>query len=101
MSLDLEQFHDVFFQESFEALDAMEQTLLQLNDQSSDPEHINTIFRVAHSIKGGAGMLGAAAVMTSAWDLEVAIAGREGSAAVQARLEAVRAALAALAAAMP
>ena len=56
---------------------------------------------IAHSIKGGAGMLGAAAVMTSAWDLEVAIAGREGSAAVQARLEAVRAALAALAAAMP
>jgi two-component system chemotaxis sensor kinase CheA len=58
VSLDLEQFHDVFFQESFEALDAMEQTLLQLNDDGSDPEQINTIFRVAHSIKGGAATFG-------------------------------------------
>ena len=58
MTIDLEQFHDVFFQESFEALDAMEKTLLQLSDAAADPEHINTIFRVAHSIKGGSATFG-------------------------------------------
>jgi two-component system, chemotaxis family, sensor kinase CheA len=54
MAIDLTQFHDAFFDESFEALDSMESTLLKLDAGSPDPESINTIFRVAHSIKGGA-----------------------------------------------
>jgi two-component system chemotaxis sensor kinase CheA len=58
VSLDLDQFHSTFFEESFEALDSMEAGLLQLTVGSADPETINTIFRVAHSIKGGAGMFG-------------------------------------------
>jgi two-component system, chemotaxis family, sensor kinase CheA len=53
MTLDLTQFHGVFFEESFEALNSMETALLQLNLGHADPELINTIFRVAHSIKGG------------------------------------------------
>ena len=52
MEIDLSQFHQVFFEESFEGLDTMEQELLNL-EEDSDKENINTIFRAAHSIKGG------------------------------------------------
>ena len=58
MALDLTQFHDTFFEESFEALDSMETALLQLNEGAPDPEAINTIFRVAHSMKGGSATFG-------------------------------------------
>jgi len=59
MSLDLEmeEIVKVFFEESFEGLDAMESGLLTL-DAQADRETINTIFRAAHSIKGGAGTFG-------------------------------------------
>jgi two-component system chemotaxis sensor kinase CheA len=56
--LDLAQFHDTFFEESFEALDSMEAALLKLDIGAPNPDGVNTIFRVAHSIKGGAGMFG-------------------------------------------
>lgn len=58
MTLDLTQFHDSFFEESFEAIASMEDALLKLNVGAPDPEVINTIFRVAHSIKGGAATFG-------------------------------------------
>jgi two-component system, chemotaxis family, sensor kinase CheA len=58
MSIDISQFHDVFFEESFEGLDAMESGLLNLDVGTADVEAINTIFRAAHSIKGGAGTFG-------------------------------------------
>jgi two-component system, chemotaxis family, sensor kinase CheA len=58
MDLDLAQFHASFFEESFEALDGMEAALLGLDVGAPDPERVNGIFRVAHSIKGGAGMFG-------------------------------------------
>lgn len=58
MTMDLEQFHDIFFQESEEALDTMEQTLLAIDAQGMDEESINTVFRVAHSIKGGSATFG-------------------------------------------
>ncbi len=53
MSIDLSQFHQVFFEESFEGLDIMEQALLGLDPENFESETINTIFRAAHSIKGG------------------------------------------------
>ncbi|MBL4798546.1 MAG: chemotaxis protein CheA [Oleispira sp.] len=58
MSIDLSQFHQVFFEESFEGLDIMESNLLALDLSEIDSEIINTIFRAAHSIKGGAGTFG-------------------------------------------
>ena len=58
MSVDVSQFHQVFFEESFEWLDAMETALLELEEGVPDGESINTIFRAAHSIKGGAGTFG-------------------------------------------
>ncbi|TSA41728.1 MAG: chemotaxis protein CheA [Methylococcaceae bacterium] len=58
MSIDMSQFHQVFFEECFEGLEAMEAGLLNLNIDDIDPEVINTIFRGAHSIKGGSGTFG-------------------------------------------
>ena len=56
------QFHQVFFEESFEGLDAMESGLLNLDMGDVDVDEINTIFRAAHSIKGGSGTFGFTAV---------------------------------------
>ncbi len=62
MTLDLAQFHETFFEESFEALGSMEAALLKLSAGEADSELINTIFRVAHSIKGGSATFGFADV---------------------------------------
>lgn len=56
MSIDLSQFIATFMEESYEGLEVMESSLLNLD--SADEETINTIFRAAHSIKGGAGTFG-------------------------------------------
>lgn len=58
MSVDLSQFHQVFFEESFENLDAMEEHLMAIDPSNLDSETINSIFRAAHSIKGGSGTFG-------------------------------------------
>ena len=58
MSIDMSQFHQVFFEESFEGLDIMETGLMDLDLGAADAEEINNIFRAAHSIKGGAGTFG-------------------------------------------
>jgi len=57
IDLEMEEILTLFFEESFEGLDTMESGLLTL-DGSADSETINTIFRAAHSIKGGAGTFG-------------------------------------------
>jgi two-component system chemotaxis sensor kinase CheA len=61
LDLDMAEIAKVFFQECREGLDIMEAGLLSL-DASADLENINTIFRAAHSIKGGAATFGFAAV---------------------------------------
>ncbi len=58
MAINLEQFHQTFFEESFEGLDVMESGLLNLQSSEPDADTINTIFRAAHSIKGGSGTFG-------------------------------------------
>ena len=58
MSSDLEQFYEIFFEESSELLADMEACLLRLDVNSPDLEDLNAIFRAAHSIKGGAGTFG-------------------------------------------
>ena len=44
MSIDMAQFHQVFFEESFEGLDVMENGLLNMDPREVDPEEINSIF---------------------------------------------------------
>ncbi|MFD2166501.1 chemotaxis protein CheA [Thalassotalea euphylliae] len=56
MSVDLSQFIPTFLEESYEGLELMESSLL--NFEQGDEETVNSIFRAAHSIKGGAGTFG-------------------------------------------
>ena len=58
LEIDLTQFHEIFYEECLEGLAAMEGGLLSLDLGTPDPEVINTVFRAAHSIKGGAGTFG-------------------------------------------
>ena len=50
MSIDMSQFLQTFYEESFEGLEVMETELLNLDVGAADSETINTIFRAAHSI---------------------------------------------------
>ena len=84
MTLDLTQFHQTFFEESFEALGSMEAALLKLSAGEADAELINTIFRVAHSIKGGSATFGFADVAAFTHTLETLLDQlRSGQRAVQ------------------
>lgn len=68
MAIDMRQFHQTFFEESIEGLANMETELLRLEKAMddtdgrpgavADAEILNTIFRAAHSIKGGSGTFG-------------------------------------------
>lgn len=58
MNMDMNQFLQVFIEESTELLEDIEQTLVNLNDGIADNEEINSIFRCAHSIKGGSATFG-------------------------------------------
>jgi two-component system chemotaxis sensor kinase CheA len=58
IDINLSQFHDIFFEESFEGIETMETELLNLSPGTADSEIINTIFRAAHSIKGSASTFG-------------------------------------------
>ncbi|MGC8519898.1 MAG: chemotaxis protein CheA [Steroidobacteraceae bacterium] len=83
MSVELAQFLDTFFQECGEALDLMEGTLLKLDVGAPDPEMVNTLFRGAHSIKGGAGMFGFTQMAEFTHGLETLLDGlRAGKVAV-------------------
>ena len=56
--IDLTQFYQVFFEEAGENLDRMEQQLLEIDIEAADDEELNSIFRCAHSVKGGAATFG-------------------------------------------
>ena len=60
--IDLSQFYQVFFEEAGENLDRMEAQLLEVDLEAADDEELNSIFRCAHSVKGGAATFGFADV---------------------------------------
>lgn len=70
MAIDLSQFHQVFFEESFEGLDIMESSLMELDPADIDSETINAIFRAAHSIKGGSATFGFSSIASFTHVLE-------------------------------
>jgi len=55
MKIDLSQFRRTYLVESAEHIASMETGLLQLRSAPADVELLNSIFRSAHTIKGGAG----------------------------------------------
>lgn len=52
------EFIDIFRDEANERLDQMVNTLLALESGTAEPDAIDSLFRDAHTIKGGAGMVG-------------------------------------------
>ena len=75
MSLDAttDALRAVFLQEADEALAAMEQALLQLEARPESKEPLNEVFRLAHTIKGGAAMVEYDAVAEYAHKFEDAL----------------------------
>ena len=47
-----------FFAESRELLESMEEALLRIEQSPDDVDTLNALFRVAHTIKGSAGLFG-------------------------------------------
>jgi two-component system, chemotaxis family, sensor kinase CheA len=58
MAIDISQFYQVFFEETREHLQEIEQLLLKLDVDAPDLDQLNAIFRAAHSIKGGSATFG-------------------------------------------
>src|SRR5690554_1613549 len=56
--MDIDDFSAGFFEEADDLIRDMEHLLLDLDIEDPDAEQLNAIFRVAHSIKGGAGAFG-------------------------------------------
>ena len=65
-----QQIIHYFIEEAQEHLETVEQGLLDLAEVISDAERVNEMFRAAHSIKGGAAMLGFESIQGTAHHLE-------------------------------
>lgn len=59
-----------FIEEAKEHLETIEKGILDLSSVIEDEESVNELFRAAHSIKGGAAMLGFTSIQTTAHRLE-------------------------------
>jgi len=59
-----------FIEEATDHLNTIEQGLLNLQSTLNDPDLINEVFRAAHSIKGGAAMLGLSSIQRTSHRLE-------------------------------
>lgn len=59
-----------FIEEAKEHLNTIEQGLLSLQNTIEDPEMVNEMFRAAHSVKGGAAMLGLGSIQRVSHRLE-------------------------------
>ena len=67
---DLTQFYAVFFEEAGENLANMESLLIEIDLDAPSDEDLNAVFRVAHSIKGGAATFGFSDVTNLTHELE-------------------------------
>jgi two-component system chemotaxis sensor kinase CheA len=68
------EFLELFRDEANERLDSLVDTLLALESGSADPDAINSVFRDAHTIKGGAAMVGLETVRDLAHVMEDVLA---------------------------
>ncbi|NJK59477.1 MAG: phosphotransferase [Oscillatoriales cyanobacterium SM2_1_8] len=59
-----------FLEEALEHVETIEKGLLDIETMVADPEMVNEVFRAAHSIKGGAGMLGFSSIQHTAHRFE-------------------------------
>ncbi len=68
--MDMSQYLEVFIDESKEHLQEMNDTLLKLEQDFSNVELLNDIFRVAHTIKGMSGTMGFTKVASLTHEME-------------------------------
>ena len=68
-----------FIEEAKDHLNTIEQGLLALQNTIDDPEMLKEVYRAAHSIKGGAGMLGISSIQKTSHLLEDCFKILEGS----------------------
>ncbi|MCT7960900.1 Hpt domain-containing protein [Laspinema sp. D1] len=65
-----QQIMGYFIEEAREHLETIEKGLLELQSTMNDQEQLNELFRAAHSVKGGAAMLGFGSIQKTAHSLE-------------------------------
>ncbi len=65
-----QQIVHYFIEEAQEHLEVVEQGLLDLGEVIKDADRVNEMFRAAHSVKGGAAMLGFESIQKTAHQLE-------------------------------
>ncbi|WP_132995883.1 chemotaxis protein CheA [Sporanaerobacter acetigenes] len=70
MDLDINQYLDVFVEESKEHLQNMNDILLNLEKDTNNKELLNELFRIAHTIKGMAGTMGFTNMANLTHDME-------------------------------
>lgn len=68
--MDQQKILGYFIEEAKEYLETLEQGILELSSVVEDEERVNEMFRAAHSIKGGAAMLGYGSIQKIAHRLE-------------------------------
>ena len=56
--LDFEELRNIFVDECYEGLDAVAESLIELETNPSHPSARDAVFRVAHTVKGGASIVG-------------------------------------------
>lgn len=66
----MEQYKELFIEETYELLDNLENLLLELENDKDNKELINNIFRVMHTIKGSSGMFGFTEILKFTHSLE-------------------------------
>ncbi|RMS65210.1 CheW-like protein:ATP-binding region [Pseudomonas syringae pv. aceris] len=90
VSINLDQAQQTFIVEARELLQAMEESLLQLESEPGDQDAIGAVFRAAHTIKGSAGLFGQTPIVSFTHIVEDVLDRlREGSVSVSAELIAV------------
>jgi two-component system chemotaxis sensor kinase CheA len=70
MEVDINQYLDIFVEESKEHLQYMNDLLLGLEKEDSDMESLNELFRIAHTLKGMAGTMGFSNMTNLTHDME-------------------------------
>lgn len=58
INMDMSQYLSMFLEESLENLEVLNSSILELENNPDDKETINSIFRVAHTLKGMAASMG-------------------------------------------
>jgi two-component system, chemotaxis family, sensor kinase CheA len=80
MAIDLNRFIATFLDEAQEHLESIEEKAMVLGSDAQDVETLNSIFRAAHSIKGGSGTFGFTQLTDATHEMETLFDGlRKGN----------------------